>query len=154
MGPRPISKRVKRHLLAATLLLLLAGCGYIPFSGGELEGNVVQVPADWSQLSRVDIIQLETNPAEPYSVKLWVVDLGASLYVHAGANRATWVENIEKNADVRLLSAESIYELRATRVQDAGEFAQFSDAYEAKYSTRPRNENVAEVYVFRLEARQ
>jgi hypothetical protein len=46
-----------------------------------------------------------------------------------------------------------LYDLTATRVTDAAEFAAFSDAYETRYGLRPRNENVAEVYLFRLTAR-
>jgi hypothetical protein len=39
------------------------------------------------------------------------------------------------------------------RVEDAAEFASFADAYEKKYGMRPRNENVSEVYLYRLGAR-
>jgi hypothetical protein len=132
---------------------LLLGCGYVPFSGGELNGTLTPAPADWASTAQVNIVELETNPTEPYSVKLWIADMGSSLYVHAGANQTTWVQNIEQNADVRLLVGELLYELRAERVTSAGEFDRFSDRYEAKYSTRPRNENVAEAYLFRLQAR-
>ena len=143
-----------RRFLLTTLLLLLAGCSYIPISGGELEGNVVSVPEDWSQLASISVIQLETNPADPYSVKLWVVAMNAFLYVHAGDNHTQWIENIEQNPDVRVLIEESIYPLRAMQVHDTAEFKRFSDVYEKKYGMRPRNENIAEIYVFRLEHRQ
>ena len=143
-----------RRFLLTTLLLLLAGCSYIPISGGELEGNVVSVPEDWSQLASISVIQLETNPADPYSVKLWVVAMNAFLYVHAGDNHTQWIENIEQNPDVRVLIEKSIYSLRAVQVRDMAEFKRFSDVYEKKYGMRPRNENIAEVYVFRLEHRQ
>ncbi|MGR8919535.1 MAG: nitroreductase/quinone reductase family protein, partial [Gammaproteobacteria bacterium] len=90
---------------------------------------------------------------DPYSVNIWVVGIGPSLFVHAGANRAEWVVHIEANPDVRLRVDETIYELTAARVTDAGEFARFSDAYERKYDRRPRNENVDEAYLFRLGPR-
>jgi hypothetical protein len=96
---------------------------------------------------------LETNPDDPYSVNLWVIGSGASLYVHAGANRAKWVEHIEGNPNVRVKIHDALYQLKAMRVVDASEFARFSDVYETKYGNRPRNENVAEAYLFRLEAR-
>jgi hypothetical protein len=144
---------VKRCVLLATVVLLLSACGYVPFSSGKLEGTVTPVPADWSGLAEASIVQLETNPDDPYSVKLWVIGLGSSLYVHAGDNLANWVAYIQQNPDVRLLMDGSIYELRAERVRDAAEFERFSGAYEKKYGSRPRNENVAEVYLFRLEAR-
>lgn len=142
-----------KGLIVATLILL-TGCNYIPFSGGKLEGNLLPAPGDWSEVARADIVQLETNPQDPYSVKIWVIGAGPLLYVHAGANRAAWVEHIEADPAVRLLIEESLYELTALRVTDPVEFKAFSDAYESKYGNRPRNENVSEAYLFRLERRQ
>ncbi|MEM9621481.1 MAG: hypothetical protein AAF993_07530 [Pseudomonadota bacterium] len=139
--------------LLLSTLLVLGGCGYIPFSSGALQGTVTPPPSDWTNAADPSIIELETNPAEPYSVKLWVIGLGPAAYVHAGANRTTWVEHIESNPDVRLLVDNNLYELRATRVTSAEEFNTFSDAYESKYGNRPRNENVNEAYLFRLTAR-
>lgn len=150
---RPTLRHLVRAFALCCITALLPACGYVPFSGGELEGTLTPAPADWGSTADVSIIELETNPAEPYSVKLWIVDIGPSLYVHAGANHATWVQHIEQNADVRLLVGELLYELRAERVTAAEEFALFSDRYEAKYNTRPRNENVAEAYLFRLQPR-
>ena len=144
----------KRHLAAAGVLLILAGCDLVPFSGGQLSGLASPLPDDWSELAQIDVVQLETRPADPYSVKLWVIGMGAKLYVHAGANRAAWVEHIEANAHVRLLVEGALYDLRAVRVEDPAEFAAFSDAYEIKYGNRPRNENVSEAYLYRLEPRQ
>ena len=133
--------------------MLSAGCEYIPFSGSELEGTVAAAPSNWSEVAQARVVRLETNPTEPYSVKLWIVGLGPALYVHAGANRTTWVENIEADPNVRLLIEDNIYELRALQVTDAATFKQFSDAYEVKYGNRPRNENIDEVYLYRLDPR-
>lgn len=144
---------MKPRTLLAGVLCLLLGCDYLPFSAGKLDGTLTDVPSDWSEAAQADIIELETQPADPYSVKLWVIGLGPALYVHAGDNRATWVEHIEANPNVRLRIEENIYELRALRVSDPGEFNIFSAAYERKYGNRPRNENVAEAYLFRLESR-
>jgi hypothetical protein len=141
---------LQRALVCA--LVLLTGCSYIPIAGGELEGTVMPAPASWPQVAMTKVIELETNPAQPYSVKLWVIAMGSSLYVHAGANHTTWVENIEQNPHVRILIEESIYELEAARVTAADEFGRFSDSYEKKYGRRPRNENITEVYLFRLQA--
>ena len=142
-----------RQLAAIAALTILAGCDLIPFSGGQLSGTAAPPPADWTDVARPDVIQLETNPADPYSVKLWIIGLGPALYVHAGANPATWVEHIEADPNVRLRVDESIYELTASRVETQEEFDRFSDAYEKKYDTRPRNENVSEAYLFRLASR-
>ena len=140
--------------IALCALFLIAGCGpFLVIPGGELDGSPTPVPNDWSSLQEVSTIQLETRPGDPYSVNIWAVGIGPALYVHAGANRSTWVENMEANPDVRVRLEERLYELRAARVVSQDEFTSFSDAYEEKYGTRPRNENVSEAYLFRLEAR-
>ncbi len=110
------------------------------------------MPQDWSFTDNIKTIQLETRPDDPYSVNIWVIGLGSDLYVHAGANRATWVEHMERDAHVRVRVGEKLYALRATRVEDQTQFARFSEAYAIKYERRPRNENVVEAYLFRLSA--
>lgn len=135
-------------------LVGLLGCGpTLLIPGGELSGPVEAVPADWSASDEISTIQLETRPSNPYSVNIWAVGLGDRLYVHAGANRSRWVENMEADPNVRVRLAGKLYPLVATRVVDAAEFAAFADAYQKKYGTRPRNENVSEVYLYRLGAR-
>ena len=141
-----------RHALIACLAILISGCGYIPFSGGKLEGTPTPNPADWTEIAAADIVELETNPSDPYSVKLWILGMGPNLYVHAGANRTTWVEHIEADPRVRLLIGDNLYDLKAVQVQDQAEFEAFAAPYEAKYGNRPRNENIAEIYLYRLES--
>ncbi len=126
---------------------------FILLPGGALEGSTKPAPASWAFTDEVGTIQLETNPDDPYSVNIWVIAIGENLYVHAGANRSTWIENMETDPNVRLRVDDAIYELIATRVEDQAEFDRFSDAYEVKYGRRPRNENVEEAYLFRLRAR-
>jgi len=146
---------VKRAAYVLTLLLpaLVAGCSepFVLLPGGGLEGTMVPTPESWSFTDDIDTVQLETNPTDPYSVNIWVIALGDALYVHAGANRSAWVEHIEEDPNVRLRVDESIFELVASRVEAQEEFDRFSDAYEAKYGRRPRNESVVEAYLFRLE---
>jgi hypothetical protein len=142
------------RILFLISLVLLAACEpVLIFSGGKLDGTTAAVPDDWSFTDAVNTVQLETNPDDPYSVNIWVIAIGETLYVHAGANRAAWVEDIEADADVTIRVDQTLYPLRASRVEDAAEFARFSAAYEQKYERRPRNENVAEAYLFRLTAR-
>jgi hypothetical protein len=136
------------------LVALDAGCGPIlVLPGGRLEGTVTDAPVDWDFTADVSTVQLETRLEDPYSVNIWAVGLGPQLYVHAGANRSTWVENMEADPNVRLQVGEAIYELEASRVNAQDEFNGFSDAYEQKYGRRPRNEDVEEAYLFRLQAR-
>ena len=55
-----------------------------------------------------------------------------------------------QNANVRLRAGDSIFEFEALRVIDAQEFELFAQAWETKYGNRPRNENIAETYLYRL----
>ncbi len=146
-----------RHLslLIACSIFFLGACSgpFVLLPGGALEGAVAAPAEDWAFTDEIDTIQFETNPAEPYSVNIWVTALDQNLYVHAGANRAEWIENMENDSRVRLRVHESIYELDAARVETQEEFDRFSDAYEKKYGSRPRNEDVSEAYLFRLAAR-
>ena len=143
------------RLLVLVAIVSAAGCGrpFVLLPGGALEGTPAAVPESWSFTDAVETVQLETRPAEPYSVNIWVTAADEELYVHAGANRSTWVEYIEADPNVRLQVDDSIYELVAARVKDQAEFDRFSDAYEKKYGRRPRNESVSEAYLFRLAAR-
>jgi hypothetical protein len=142
-------------LAAALFSTVTAGCSgpVVLLPGKALEGQTVAAPAEWAFTDAVSTVQLETQPADPYSVNIWVIALGEHLYVHAGANRSEWVEHMEADPKVRLRVGDSIYELAAARVTGQDEFDRFSDAYEKKYDRRPRNENVAEAYLFRLAAR-
>ena len=143
------------RILAVGLLVALSACSsdWVPFSGGALNGTPTSVPSNWRTVAASEVIQLETHPADPYSVKLWVVEAQGNLYVFAGASYSTWVEHIDANPNVRLQADSAIYELRADRVTDAAEFEAFAERWEAKYGRRPRNENVDETYLLRLVPR-
>jgi hypothetical protein len=142
-------------VFALVLLASIAGCDrpLVLLPGGTLEGQTVSVPDSWEFTDTVKTVQLETNPEDPYSVNIWVIALDEHLYVHAGANRAAWVEHLEANPHARLRVDDSIYELSASRVKAQEEFDRFSDAYEHKYDRRPRNEDVTAAYLFRLGKR-
>ena len=147
-----------RLAVFATVLLLTAsipGCSgpTVLLPGGALEGTTTQAPTDWSFTDEVSTIQLETRPSEPYSVNIWAVGMGDRLYVHAGANRSRWVEHLIADPTARVRVSGKLYPVAAVRVEDPAEFAAFADAYKKKYGVRPRNENVAEVYLYRLGAR-
>jgi hypothetical protein len=146
----------KTHFLAAVFAaLLLTACSrpFVLIPGGALVGQSAPAPQSWSFTDAIDTIQLETNPADPYSVNIWVVGMGNALYVHAGANRATWIENMDADPNVRLQAGDTIYQLAATRVTSQEEFDRYSAPYEEKYGNPPRNLNVAEAYLYRLVPR-
>ena len=142
--------------LTTTILLgvLVSGCAeYLPIPSGALEGRVLPLPLSLDRITQDKIIQLETGTSEAYSVNLWVVEVVGYLHVFAGDNKATWVENIEQNSNVRLRSGDEIFELEAVRVNDSEIFALFSEAWETKYGNRPQNESVEQTYLYRLRPR-
>lgn len=140
-------------LLAAMLLFAACDGPFLTIPGGALEGSARPVPSDWVFTDEISTIEVETRPTDPYSINIWAVAMDDRLYLHAGANRTRWVRNLEAEPSVRVRIEGSVYDLTASRVRDPGEFADFSDAFERKYDQRPRNENVAEAYVFRLSRR-
>ena len=134
-------------------LFFLVGCGpTLVFPGGRLSGTSSPAPSDWDWTDEVSTIQLETRPEDPYSVNIWVVGRGDGLYVHAGSNRSTWVENMDADPSVRARIEGRIYDLVALRVREQEEFDAFANHYEEKYGVRPRNEDIREVYLYRLTA--
>jgi len=142
-----------RIFTLVSLLVLTTACDYLPTIGGKLVGEATPVPADWKVAASPSVIKLETNPSEPYSVKLWIVGMGPVAYNHAGANLTTWVEHIEADPRVKILSEGKLYELKAERVTSQEEFDRMAEVYDAKYGNRPRNEDIEEIYLYRLVAR-
>lgn len=144
-------RTVVKSTLVGMLMLVISGCEYIPIAGGALDGETALVPDDWTAVAPVEIIQLETRGDDgPYSVNLWVVEVGGTLHVFAGDNRSAWVVNIEHDPRVRLGVDGSIYELKAERVRSPEAFSAFAAAWEGKYGNRPRNEDVGQTYLYRL----
>ena len=122
--------------------------------GGALSGTVQAVPAAWGELGTVDTVQLETRPDSPYSVNIWGVALGANYYVAAGSGETSWTRNIDANANVRLRIGQSVFELRALRITEAGELSQVRVAYGAKYEmSDDQREQSGRAAVFRLDRR-
>jgi len=142
-----------RILVLLTCILFVACGPIILLPGGALDGSSSPSPNDWSWTDEVSTIQLETRPEDPYSVNIWIVADRDKLYIHAGANRATWIEHMEVNDAVRVQVEDRIFDLSATRVEDQQEFDDFSDGYEKKYGVRPRHDSVQEAYLYRLMAR-
>ena len=134
-------------------LSLACGGPFLLLPGGELEGPVARVPVDWTFTQEISTIEIENHPSDPYSVNIWAVGLDDVLYLHAGENRTTWIEHLEADPRLRARIEGRLYELSGVRVTSEVEFARFAAAYEEKYGLRPRNENLAEIYVIRLEAR-
>ena len=135
-------------------LLFVLACGpLVMIPGGELSGDVTPPPADWAFTDAVDTIQLETRPADPYSVNLWGVAASGHFYVAAGDAESEWARHIADDPNVRLRVNDAVYELRATRTEDPAELDAFLAAATAKYDFEPTPEQRAEAALFRLAPR-
>ena len=122
-------------------------------SGGELSGSIQQPPALWQLSEESGLAQLETRPDDPYSVNLAYVQMNDQLYIYAGDTRTTWVEHIEQNPLIRIRIGETIYPVRAARVEDHNEFTAFANIW-ANWSVFSRDpKELDEVWLYRLVAR-
>jgi hypothetical protein len=138
------------------LVTVGTGCnGPLPFlGGGVLSGEVISPPVSWSEwTSTDDVIQLETNPIEPYSVNIAYTIIGEQLYVYAGDTKTQWLQDMETDPDVRFRRQGVIYELRAERVMDGAESTAFGKVWAARgfYSRDP--ETLDEIWLYRLQPR-
>ena len=140
----------------APLLLFLSfatGCnGPLPFlGGGALSGDVVAVPESWGEWTEsVSVIQLETNPAVPYSVNIAYTVVGEHLYVYAGDTKTRWVEDMEADPRVRFRRDGLIYVLRAERVSGEAERVAFAKVWAARGSFSRDPQTLEEVWLYRL----
>jgi len=150
-----------RLWLAAALLTLGCGGPVGPFPGGALSGEVKPAPSDWGFVANVKQAQLETNPAVPRSVNIWLGTLDAALYISSSMilgpkipTEREWVRDVTADERVRMRIEGVVYELRAVRVLDETEAAAARSMLEHKYELEADDmDPEREVWVFRLEAR-
>lgn len=141
-------------ILFASLLAL--GCGPTgPLPGGKLRGELAsEVPTDWAFADAVKNVQLETRPSAPYSVNVWGAGIGKFFYLASGeGGESAWAQHILADPDVRLRVGDTIYELRAVRVEDDAQRERFLAALKRKYDWEPEPEAPEQAWLFRLEPR-
>ncbi len=122
--PNPLRLRSTTLLLAASACLGSGPCAMIP--GGQIEGAYAPPPPSWEILGAGTQCELEVNPAAPKSVYIDCYTFEGQLYVHSHRWARTprlwgeaWVTAAERDPNVRLGLAGTIYELRAQHVDDA-----------------------------------
>jgi hypothetical protein len=142
-------------LLLVAIAATLSGCAepFIVMAGGELGGEVIDPPADWSAFNEEEIIQLETRPEDPYSVNIWMIARGPDLYVATGDDPTRWSRMLDENPDVRVRIRGQIYELEAYRVEDLEEKTAIGAEYVRKYDVDDDDNWVQEGQLFRLDRR-
>jgi hypothetical protein len=105
-----------------------------PIPGPGLTGAVVEEPVeDWTSIDAVKVIQIETDPEDPYSVSTWITRVGDEIFVFAGSDESPWVRNIGDDPRVRIRIEGRIHELRAVRVADLEKQRLFLTAMKSKY---------------------
>ena len=112
-----------RHASSMVLcwgIFSLAACGgpMGPIPGGELEGEELAWPADWSFSDDVENILLETNPSDPYSVTVWGVYVENDVYVVGATAESRWVQNLLTNPRARFSVSGDIYTAWVEQVED------------------------------------
>lgn len=152
-----VQKRGGGSGLRAALLLgmvFLVGCGG-PFGmipGGRMEGTSAQWDQTWSKVGDSGIGEIETNPADPYSVTVAYTVVDGQLYVNAGNSEKRWAKNTVDDPNVRFRIDGEIYDLRAIRVEDPAEIARFGKAWTQGWFRRDPTQ-FDEVWIFRLVPR-
>jgi hypothetical protein len=147
---------VFRILSLATLSLVLVACDspLVFTAGGKLSGSVTDPPATWQLDEESGLAQLESRPKDPYSINLAYVQLDGHLYIYAGNTRTNWVEHIEQNPLVRIRVDETIYPVRAVRVNDNDELTAFAARWKNGSVFQRDPMQFDEVWLYRLEARR
>ena len=145
-----------RAIICLTAMLMLTGCEepFIVFAGGALSGEVIETPTDWSVLNAIDTVQLETQPADPYSINIWIAAVGADLYVATGEDGQRWTDYLNADGNVRVRANQDLYELEAHMVTNAAERDRVAKAYVDKYDLADGDNWVMEGMIFRLDHRQ
>ena len=153
-----------RGLLATCLVclsLISSGCGgpLGPFSGGALSGDEAPLPSNWTAVSDVEQVQLETRPTDPYSVNTWIGVVDGNLYIPTSlimgdkdpAQRA-WVQHVQDNPHIRLRVGDNIYPLKATRILDSDAVDKVKRALLLKYGeeSTPHSD---QAWIYSLTAR-
>jgi hypothetical protein len=143
-----------RAFVLGVLVFALTACEPIgPIPGGALAAEPAAAPADWTDVAREETVQVQTRPADPYSINIWGVAVGSDFYIAAARETNAWVTYIEADPDVRLRIGTALYDLRAVRVTDAAELARVQNAYETKYDVGDKDNRPQERFVFRLDRR-
>jgi hypothetical protein len=116
-----------RVIVFLSQLVLLAACSgptlWLP--GGKLRGP--ESPLDPAAVPQgAGVIQLETNPDDPYSVNIGYQLIEGRIYIDPAPERR-WFEYIQADPDVRIRfdGSEVVHPAVAERVTDADVLARF-----------------------------
>lgn len=121
-------KKIQLKLFIVVLAVLtLPACGgplfFIP--GGRLEGEVETNPVtDWSSVTE-RFVELETRPADPYSVLVEYIVKDGMLYIDPAEGRR-WHDYIRADPQVKIRFGTKVYLRTAILVGSPGQLEEFS----------------------------
>lgn len=93
-----------------------------PMAGGELEGNVLAAPADWSFTNDHPLIAVEVRPEDPHSVTVVCFLLDGELYIPAqDAAAKDWTQMAIADGRARVRVGDDVYPIQLVRVEDQAE---------------------------------
>ena len=119
--------------------------------GGQLSGEVQASPVKWIDVP--EVIQVETRPADPYSINIWGVGVGPDLYFATGEGGTTWSKYVAEDNKVRVRINDSLHEFVAISVLDPTERSTVEAAYVSKYDLDPADNWLTAGIIFRLDRR-
>lgn len=115
------------------LVVLISGCasgpieivpGAFAIPGGRLSGPSAAT-SSWSTVVSGDgVLDLETRPSDPYSVRIGFVAREDRIYVDPAPGRE-WLPHLEANPSVRVRIGQKIYRAKAVRVTSEAELEGF-----------------------------
>ncbi len=117
---------MSRILGFAVLLVAVAACGgpISIFPGGRLSGEEASAGAWTEVISDSGILDLETRPEDPYSVRIGYVFREGRVYIDPAEDRG-WYPHLKADPSVRVRFEGRIYRVRAVPVTDAAELEGF-----------------------------
>ncbi len=113
-------------------IILLISCGgpaeLIPggfaLPGGKLSGEEGKA-SSWDEAAAGhSVMDLETRPRDPYSVRIGFVLRDGNLYIDPAEGRR-WYPHLEANPSVRVRFEDAVYRARAIEVTDPSELMGF-----------------------------
>ena len=134
---RSLSDRVSVVKTTASILLLVAlGCAPIGETPGiRLGGSGAPAPDSFAFVRDSEVIQLEAQGRLlPRVVNIWGVGFDEAMYVWSDLGTG-WSRRVEERPnDVRVRVGSRVYEVRASKVSDAGERKRVGEAFQMKYA--------------------
>lgn len=153
---------IMKIFVVGLVLVGLQACGgpIGPFPGGKLSGAVhTDQVESWSFATDIEVAQLESQPADPHSINVWVGVVDDQLYIPSslifGAENPQdreWVRYVLADPRIRLRIEDRVYPLNLERVLDEDTINKVKNVLLAKYAEQT-TEQTDRAWVFQVSNR-